>query len=310
MPPEEPENLVAINLSSENHNLICRGERVFPRGDRVKISWYTKMQATPENYRRILDGVAYAYEPSVASVTSFDDLSPTRIGDRYFWKDRAYAKGLMIAMVLPSATTILAPEPMPVEAKNFDERVALYWLIYPSTGKESEEVCIGWVLKEGTTDVDSEVKNINRAILLASKRDRSAEYDVALSYAGEDESYVDKVAWLLREKGVRVFYNGFDEQKAKLWGANLYDRLTEVYKDKATYTVMFISQHYANKLWPNHERQAAQARAFNQNSEYILPARFDNTEVPTLLPTISYIALSDMTPEELVRLILLKLGAT
>lgn len=308
MPPEEPENLVALSLSYENDLLSCHGERVFPRDDRVKISWYTKTQEVPENYKSILDGVAYAYEPSLVSVTPFDNPSPTKMGDRYFWRDCAYAKGLMIAMILPKGTTILAPKPMPIEAKNFDERVALYWLFYPSAEKESEEVIVEWALKEAASNIDVEVENINRAIFLASKRDRNANYDVALSYAGEDGPYVDKVARLLREKGVRVFYNGFDEQKAELWGTNLYDRLSKVYKDEATYTVMFVSKHYANKLWPNHERQAAQSRAFIENREYILPARFDNTELPTLLPTISYIPLSEKTPEELVRLILLKLG--
>src|SRR5207237_6128726 len=135
MPPEEPESLVAISLSfDESDQLTCSGERVFPHGDRVKISWYTKTQETPDNYRRILDGVAYAYEPSLASVSMFENLSPTKIGDCYVWRDRAYTKGLMLAMVLPKATTILTPNPMPIEAKHFDERVALYWLFYPNTG--------------------------------------------------------------------------------------------------------------------------------------------------------------------------------
>ncbi len=37
------------------------------------------------------------------------------------------------------------------------------------------------------------------------------KYDVALSFAGEDRDYVDKVAKRLQEKGVKVFYDKFEE---------------------------------------------------------------------------------------------------
>ena len=33
------------------------------------------------------------------------------------------------------------------------------------------------------------------------------KYDIALSFAGEDREYVEKVATLLKENGVRVFYD-------------------------------------------------------------------------------------------------------
>jgi hypothetical protein len=48
---------------------------------------------------------------------------------------------------------------------------------------------------------------------------------------------------------------------------------------------MLISQHYASKLWTNHERKAAQARALLTDAEYVLPIRLDKTEIPGLLPT-------------------------
>jgi len=130
-------------------------------------------------------------------------------------------------------------------------------------------------------------------------------YDVALSFAGEDRVYVDQVAQLLREKGVSVFYDLFEE--ADLWGQDLYSHLTEVYQNRATYTVMFISSAYGEKLWTNHERNAAQARAFQSSQEYILPARFDDTDIPGVLPTTGYVSLEGKSPEELVSLITKKL---
>lgn len=132
-----------------------------------------------------------------------------------------------------------------------------------------------------------------------------SKYDIALSFAGEERAYVDRVANLLRDRGVRVFYDLFGE--ADLWGKDLYVHLSEVYKNRAKFTVMFISESYACKLWTNHERRAAQARAFQEAQEYILPARFDDTDIPGVLPTVGYISLKGRSPEDLVSLITKKL---
>ena len=84
------------------------------------------------------------------------------------------------------------------------------------------------------------------------------DYDVALSFAGEDRTYVEQVAHELNGKGIKVFYDMFEE--ANLWGKDLYVYLTDLYRDRARFTVMFISKAYTEKLWTDHERKAAQAR--------------------------------------------------
>lgn len=132
------------------------------------------------------------------------------------------------------------------------------------------------------------------------------DYDVCLSFAGEDRDYVSDVAHALRSKGIRVFYDEYEE--AELWGKDLYAHLHEIYNRFARYCVIFISTHYANKLWTNHERKAAQARAFKENSEYILPARFDDTPVPGLPDTIGYVSLEGRAPKDLAQLVADKLG--
>lgn len=137
------------------------------------------------------------------------------------------------------------------------------------------------------------------------KMTRQVEFDIALSFAGEDREYVDQVARILREKGISVFYDRFEE--ANLWGKNLYDYLSDIYRNKALYTIMFVSENYNRKLWANHERQAMQSTAFQENQEYILPARFDETEIPGLLPTIGYISLNNKSPEEFAEIICKKL---
>jgi hypothetical protein len=132
------------------------------------------------------------------------------------------------------------------------------------------------------------------------------DYDVCLSFAGEDREYVDEVAAELRGKGVRVFYDRYE--RAELWGKDLYEHLQWVYREAAKYCVLFVSEAYAVKLWTSHERKSAQARALETHGEYVLPARFDATEIPGLLPTVGYIDLAVTAPAELADLIVAKLG--
>ena len=131
------------------------------------------------------------------------------------------------------------------------------------------------------------------------------DYDVALSFAGEDRAKVEPVADLLKRKGVNVFYDEFE--RSRLWGEDLYTYLDEVYSKKARFCVMFVSRHYAEKAWTNHERKSAQERAFKEHKAYILPIRLDDTEIPGIRNTVGYIDYRKTTPEEIVDLILEKL---
>jgi hypothetical protein len=133
------------------------------------------------------------------------------------------------------------------------------------------------------------------------------EYDVCLSFAGEDREYVEAVAELLRDAGIRIFYDR-DEQ-INLWGKDLYAHLDYIYQRAARYCILFISQSYASKVWTSHERQSAQARALNQaDVEYVLPARFDDTVVPGLRDTIGYVDLRELSPSELASMVRVKVG--
>jgi len=139
-----------------------------------------------------------------------------------------------------------------------------------------------------------------------AKTNQMDKYHVALSFAGEDRDYVEKVAAYLQDRGVRVFYDKFEE--TKLWGKDLYAYLSNIYQNRAFYTVIFVSEAYRDKAWANHERRAAQARAFRESEEYILPALFDESvEIPGLLKTTGYISLRKLTPQQFAEKVLQKL---
>ena len=114
------------------------------------------------------------------------------------------------------------------------------------------------------------------------------KYDIALSFAGEQRKQVEEIAQCLEAAGVELFYDNFS--KAQLWGKDLYQHLSDVYQQKARFCIIFISKEYAEKAWTNHELKAAQARAFTEKGAgYILPVRFDNTEVAGILPTTGFL---------------------
>ncbi len=48
------------------------------------------------------------------------------------------------------------------------------------------------------------------------KESKSFDYDVVLSFAGEDWEYVEDVATFLKDEGIRVFYDKFEVDS--LWG--------------------------------------------------------------------------------------------
>jgi hypothetical protein len=131
---------------------------------------------------------------------------------------------------------------------------------------------------------------------------KQPDFDVALSFA----TYVERVASELQRMGLRVFYD--KHEAVTLWGRDLYAHLREIYCDRARYTVMFISKHYRRKLWSNHERASAQARAFRERKECILPVRFDGTKIPGVLDTTGYVDLNGVLARRLAGMIKQKLG--
>ena len=73
---------------------------------------------------------------------------------------------------------------------------------------------------------------------MATKADRSEfQYDVCLSFAGQQRTFVQRVAALLKAKGTRIFFDEYET--AELWGKDLYAHLDEVYGHMARYCVLF-----------------------------------------------------------------------
>lgn len=113
------------------------------------------------------------------------------------------------------------------------------------------------------------------------------DFDVAMSFAGEDREYVDSVVEGLKTANLRVFYDS--DFQAELWGQDLAEFFDSVYRERSRFTIMFVSTHYAEKMWTRHERRSALARALEQVEPYVLPVRLDDTALPGLRPTVGYL---------------------
>jgi len=135
---------------------------------------------------------------------------------------------------------------------------------------------------------------------------KAQHYDVALSFAGEQRQYVDDIAKLLSAANVSFFYAPYEE--AKLWGEDLTEVFEAVFLHGSRFVVLFSSADYARKMWPTFERRAAVEKAMSQNQAYILPVRFDDTAIPGVRETVGYQDARTKSPQDIARLILLKLG--
>jgi len=132
------------------------------------------------------------------------------------------------------------------------------------------------------------------------------EYDVALSFAGENRETVASIAGCLQGRGVKVFYDDFE--RTSLWGRDLQEHLVNIYMRWARYAIVFVSVQYRDKMWTRHELKSVLARALTERQEYVLPVRFDDTPLEGLLPTIGYLDLRRETPAEVCIRICQKLG--
>ncbi len=131
--------------------------------------------------------------------------------------------------------------------------------------------------------------------------------DVALSFAGEQRYYALEVARHLKQRGINVFYDEWED----LWGEELTIKLRQIYSEDARYVVLFISQEYVDKPWPALELRAAlERRITTERRDTILPVRFDNSVVPGLPDTIGYVQAENLTPVELSVMIAEKCGVT
>lgn len=137
-------------------------------------------------------------------------------------------------------------------------------------------------------------------------RSHDFEFDVALSFAGKDRRTVEEIARVLVNCDIKVFYDDFFAHE--LWGKDLFQHFQGIYRDKARFCVIFVSNAYKERAWPKHELRQAQERSFFEQSEYILPVLIEDADIPGLNKTTGYVDAREREPFHIACMIMTKLG--
>lgn len=135
-------------------------------------------------------------------------------------------------------------------------------------------------------------------------------YDIAFSLAHEQHEYVDVVFEELIKllPDTKIFYYRDEEQEVKMWGKNMFEHLQSIYRDCSGIVIIFISKEYIEKKWARHEWRSVQEAILDRKSEYLLPARFDDSTLPGLPITINYVDITSKEPQKFAKMIADKVG--
>ncbi len=131
---------------------------------------------------------------------------------------------------------------------------------------------------------------------------------VALSFAGENRDYVEKVAVQLTKYLGKdtVFYDKFFE--GELARPNLDIYLQSIYHEQSKLIVVFLCDKYEEKIWCGLEWRAIRD-LINKREKDIMPLRFDDVNISGLFSSIDgYIDLRNRDPREISIAILQRLG--
>jgi hypothetical protein len=134
------------------------------------------------------------------------------------------------------------------------------------------------------------------------------DYDVAISFAGEDRDFAKYIAQRVVPR-FRVFFDEYE--RVNLWGSDLSVSLPSKYVS-SRYCVILQSDEYLEKVWTTLERQAIIYEFLKRRgNDYVLPIRVRGcfAPIPGLSGLIGYVtAYSNDDWETIANMIVLKLS--
>ena len=98
-----------------------------------------------------------------------------------------------------------------------------------------------------------------------------------------------------------MFYD--TDLQADLWGKKLQLHLSELYRLRAQFCIVLVSESYSSSQWTNVELTAALSREIEHGKEYILSMRLDDSELHGILPTKGYVYWRDYSVDEIAKLV-------
>ncbi len=99
------------------------------------------------------------------------------------------------------------------------------------------------------------------------------EFDIAISFAGENRELAKTITDLLQLLDCRVFYDEYFE--ANYLGQTWSKQFEEIFGQKSRLVVCLLDQHYKEKIWPTFERECFSPRISDAS---VIPIYLDNTK--------------------------------
>jgi hypothetical protein len=125
------------------------------------------------------------------------------------------------------------------------------------------------------------------------------DYDIAVSFADRQRSYVCETVLAARHRGLRVFHD--EDITGDWWGKDFLVEQRRVYRTGTRFVVPFISEEYLVSPYGMDELRFAMITALHRSGPYILPVVFGDIDVPAELLHVHtvYLDASKHTPHQL-----------
>jgi len=101
------------------------------------------------------------------------------------------------------------------------------------------------------------------------------QFDVAISFAGENREVARLIADQLDLLDCAVFYDEYFE--ANYLGKAWHKSFTQIFGEQARFVVCLLDKHHVEKIWPTFERECFAPRIAD---EAVIPIYLDDTPVP------------------------------
>lgn len=121
----------------------------------------------------------------------------------------------------------------------------------------------------------------------AVKQSREYEYDIAISYASEQETYVRRVAKILEMEKLRIFYAPNREEE--FLGRDMITEFYEIYRYQSMFVCCFVSEDYLKKDITVHEAKTALLRTKEEKRNCLIPVYFNGARLKGLDPDIHFL---------------------
>lgn len=119
------------------------------------------------------------------------------------------------------------------------------------------------------------------------KGKKKNQYDVAISYASEQETYVNRVVKILEVENLKVFFAPKREEEYK--ADDMYSSFYQIYRYQSRWVVCFVSSEYLGKEYTMSEYASAKYKSLDCGENRIIEVCFNNARLPGYDIDINYL---------------------